>query len=139
MWDRLQVKGRGFILVGRLSIQAWPSPSLHPSVFHAPHPLKSVTFFRQSFEPEDLFHAHVGGMDTLARALLVADRILTDGKLPALVDARYAGWKQGLGTEILDRKLSLEQIADRVKSGNIDPKPRSGRQEMLENLVSRYL
>ena len=78
-------------------------------------------------------------MDTLARALLVADRILTDGKLPALVDARYAGWKQGLGTEILDRKLSLEQIADRVKSGNIDPKPRSGRQEMLENLVSRYL
>jgi xylose isomerase len=94
---------------------------------------------RQSFEAEDLFHAHVGGMDTLARALLVADRILTDGKLPALVDARYAGWKQGLGKEILDRKLSLEQIAERVKSGNIDPKPRSGRQEMLENLVSRYL
>jgi xylose isomerase len=94
---------------------------------------------RQSFDPEDLFHAHVGGMDTLARALLVADHILTDGKLSALVDARYAGWKQGLGKEILDRKLSLEQIADRVRSGNIDPKPRSGRQEMLENVVSRYL
>jgi xylose isomerase len=94
---------------------------------------------RQSFESEDLFHAHVGGMDTLARALLVADRILTDGKLSALVDARYAGWKQGLGKEILDRKLSLAQIADQVTSRNIDPKPRSGRQEMLENLVSRYL
>jgi xylose isomerase len=94
---------------------------------------------RQSFEPEDLFHAHVGGMDTLARALLVADRILTDGKLPALVEARYAGKKQGLGKEILDRQLSLAQIADQVTSRNIDPKPRSGRQEMLENLVSRYL
>jgi len=94
---------------------------------------------RQSFDAEDLFHAHVGGMDILAHALLVADRILADGRLPAAVDARYAGWKQGLGKEILDRKLSLAQIADRVTSGNIDPKPRSGRQEMLENLVSRYL
>ena len=94
---------------------------------------------RQSFEPEDLFHAHVGGMDILAHALLVADRILTDGKLPAVVDARYAGWKTGLGKEILDRKLSLVQIADQVNARNLDPKPRSGRQEMLENLVSRYL
>ena len=94
---------------------------------------------RQSFEPEDLFHAHVGGMDILAHALLVADRILADGKLPAVVDARYAGWKTGLGKEILDRKLSLVQIADQVNARNLDPKPRSGRQEMLENLVSRYL
>ena len=94
---------------------------------------------RQSFEPEDLFHAHVGGMDILAHALLGADRILTDGKLPAVVDARYAGWKTGLGKEILDRKLSLVQIADQVNARNLDPKPRSGRQEMLENLVSRYL
>jgi xylose isomerase len=94
---------------------------------------------RQSFDPEDLFHAHVGGMDILAHALLVADRILADGKLSALVDARYAGWKQGMGKEILERKLSLAQIADQVTSRNIDPKPRSGRQEMLENLVSRYL
>ena len=94
---------------------------------------------RQSFEPEDLFHAHVGGMDILAHALLVAGRILADGKLPAVVEARYAGWKTGLGKEILDRKLSLIQIADQVNARNLDPKPRSGRQEMLENLVSRYL
>jgi len=94
---------------------------------------------RQSFEPDDLFHAHVGAMDLLARALLVADRILADGKLQALVDERYIGWKEGLGRQILDRKLSLEQIAAEVASRNIDPKPRSGRQELLENLVSRYL
>jgi len=78
-------------------------------------------------------------MDTLARALLIADRILADGKLPALVDARYAGWKNPLGQEIIAHRLSLAQIADQVISRNIDPKPRSGRQEMLENLVSRYL
>jgi xylose isomerase len=94
---------------------------------------------RQSFEPEDLFHAHVGAMDILARALLVADRMLTDGALTGLVDARYAGWKDQLGREILEGKLSLEQIAQQVAAKNIDPKPRSGRQEMLENLVSRYL
>jgi xylose isomerase len=94
---------------------------------------------RQSFDAEDLFHAHVGGMDILARALLVADRILADGTLSALLDARYAGWKDRLGREILDRRLSLAEIADQVTSCNIDPKPRSGRQEMLENLVSRYL
>jgi xylose isomerase len=94
---------------------------------------------RQSFEPEDLFHAHVGAMDSLARALLVADRMLADGTLPGLVDARYAGWKDQLGREILGGKLSLEQIALQVTAKNIDPKPRSGRQEMLENLVSRYL
>jgi xylose isomerase len=55
------------------------------------------------------------------------------------VDARYAGWKNPLGQEIIAHRLSLAQIADQVISRNIDPKPRSGRQEMLENLVSRYL
>jgi xylose isomerase len=94
---------------------------------------------RQSFEPQDLFHAHVGAMDLLARALLVADRILADGKLSALLDQRYIGWKEGLGREIVEHNLSLAQIADRVAAGNIDPKPRSGRQELLENLVNRYL
>ena len=94
---------------------------------------------RQSFEAEDLFHAHVGAMDILARALLVADRMLTDGTLPGLVEARYAGWKDQLGREIIEGKLTLEQIAQLVAAKNIDPKPRSGRQEMLENLVGRYL
>jgi xylose isomerase len=94
---------------------------------------------RQSIDPQDLFHAHVGGMDILARALLIADRMLADGKLQAFVDERYAGWKEGLGREILDGKLTLAQLSDRVLAGKIDPKPRSGRQEQLENLVNRYL
>ncbi|HEY4187527.1 MAG TPA: xylose isomerase [Polyangia bacterium] len=94
---------------------------------------------RQSNDPSDLFHAHVGGMDILARALLIADKMLTDGKLQGFVDDRYSGWNDGLGKEILDGKLSLEQVSERVLTQKIEPKPRSGRQEMLENLVNRYL
>jgi xylose isomerase len=94
---------------------------------------------RQSNDPVDLFHAHVGGMDILARSFLIADKMLSDGKLQAFVDERYAGWNEGLGQEILSGKLSLAQLADRVLAQKIDPKPRSGRQEMLENLVNRYL
>ena len=79
-------------------------------------------------------------MDAFARALLIADKMLSDGKLQGFVDERYAGWKDGLGKEILGGRLTLEQISERVLKGqSIDPKPRSGRQEMLENLVNKYL
>ena len=62
---------------------------------------------RQSNDPSDLFHGHVGGMDNLARALLIADKMLSDGKLQAFIDERYAGWNEGLGKDILAGKLSL--------------------------------
>ncbi len=94
---------------------------------------------RQSIDPQDLFHAHVGGIDLLARSLLIADRIIEDGKLQAALDERYAGWKGPLGADIMGGKLTLEQISERVLSQKIDPRPRSGRQEMLENLLGRYL
>jgi xylose isomerase len=94
---------------------------------------------RQSFELDDLFHAHVGGMDILARALLIADKVLSEGKMQAFIDQRYAGWREGMGKEMLEGKLSLAQIAERVDAKSIEPKPRSGRQEMLENLFNRYL
>jgi xylose isomerase len=94
---------------------------------------------RQSIDPEDLFHAHIGGIDTLARALLAAERMLTDGKLARLVEERYAGWNGSLGKNILDRKLSLAELSDHALSRTADPRPRSGRQELLENLVNRYL
>jgi xylose isomerase len=94
---------------------------------------------RQSCDPADLFHGHVGGMDNLARALLIADKMLSDGKLQGFVDERYAGWKEGLGRDILAGKATLEQLSERVLAQKIDPKPRSGRQEMLENLVNKYL
>jgi xylose isomerase len=94
---------------------------------------------RQSIDEIDLVHAHVGGIDVLAHALILAERMLEDGKLQALIDERYAGWEQTLGQNILSGKLSLAQLSDRVSSQKIDPIPRSGRQEMLENWIQHYL
>jgi len=94
---------------------------------------------RQSIEPDDLFHAHVGGMDTCARGLLVAARMLEDGRLKALVDGRYDGWNGALGRRILDGGASMKELSEHVLSHDVNPRPRSGRQEMLENLVNRYL
>ncbi len=93
---------------------------------------------RQSIDPEDLFYAHVGGIDTLARALVVADAILQDGQLEKLITERYAGWKQEPYAKMLAGKMSLEEISAFALEKKLDPKPRSGRQEMLENLVARF-
>lgn len=94
---------------------------------------------RQSIDPADLFHGHIGGMDTLARGLLAAEAMIADGQLAKAVEDRYAGWQRGVGTGISDRIESLESLADKVAQGGIDPQPRSGRQEALENLVNRFL
>jgi xylose isomerase len=94
---------------------------------------------RQSVDPIDLFHAHIGGFDTLARALLAAAHMLEEGRLQALLDERYEGWSRGLGREILDGTRSLGDLADHVAAAEADPQPRSGRQERLENLVQTYL
>jgi xylose isomerase len=94
---------------------------------------------RQSLDRADLFHGHVGAMDTLAQSLLVAAQLLEDGELERLRDARYAGWGEGLGAEILDGQHSLADLEERVASGTIDPRPVSGGQERLENLVNRTL
>jgi xylose isomerase len=92
---------------------------------------------RQSIDPIDLFHAHVGGMDALARGLLGAAQLIEAGQLQRFVDQRYAGWDSELGRQILSGKTDLGQLASHVQSNNIAPEPRSGRQEMLENLVSQ--
>jgi xylose isomerase len=94
---------------------------------------------RQSLDRTDLFHGHIGGIDTLARALLVAADIIETGELDRLRDERYAGWGEGLGSEILDGGATLETLSDRVLEGGIDPSPRSGRQELLENIVNRHI
>ena len=92
---------------------------------------------RQSLDAEDLILAHVGGMDACARGLKAAARMLEDGKLEAARDARYAGWESAEGKALLNS--DLESITKKVLAGNIDPEPRSGRQERLENLVNRYM
>jgi xylose isomerase len=94
---------------------------------------------RQSLDRDDLFHAHIGGIDTLARSLLVAAAMIEDGELVRRRDERYAGWNGELGRLILSGDGALGAMTARVLSGDIDPKPRSGRQELLENVVNRQI
>ncbi len=94
---------------------------------------------RQSTEPDDLFHAHIGAMDVCARGLEVAARMIEDGKVDDVVNERYDGWNGDLGRGILDKKLSMEDLEQHVLGQNIEPQPRSGRQEFLENMVNSYL
>jgi xylose isomerase len=94
---------------------------------------------RQSLDPADLLHGHIGGLDVLARSLKAAAAIIEDGTYDKIVDERYAGWNTGLGKDILDGKLSLADLAAKVESDNINPQPRSGQQEYLENLINRFV
>jgi xylose isomerase len=92
---------------------------------------------RQSLDAEDLILAHVGGMDACAAGFKAAAAMLADGKLEAERDARYAGWRSADGAALMS--ADLDAIHARVLAENINPEPRSGRQERLENLVNRYL
>jgi xylose isomerase len=78
-------------------------------------------------------------MDTLARGLLSAARLIEDGALEDARDARYAGWSSDLGTEIMEGSASLAGLEERVASGEIDPTPVSGRQEEFENLINNTI
>lgn len=92
---------------------------------------------RQSLDAEDLILAHVGGMDACAAGLKAAAAMLDDGKLEAARDARYAGWDSAGGKALLTSDLaSIEAL---VRKDDMNPEPKSGRQERLENLVNRYL
>ena len=94
---------------------------------------------RESFEPIDLFHAHIGGMDAFARGLKIAAAMRADGQLEKLLKDRYASWDSGLGAEIEAGKhsfASLEKLM--LEKGDAAPN-RSGRQEMIENLINTYL
>ncbi|WP_065333585.1 xylose isomerase [Tritonibacter mobilis] len=94
---------------------------------------------RQSIDPEDLLMAHVGGMDICARGFKAAAAMIEDGTLDQFVTDRYAGWQRDDAQDMLSGKLSLEDIAHRVEAEDINPKPRSGRQEYLENVINRFV
>ena len=94
---------------------------------------------RQSLDPADLLHGHVGGLDTLARGLKGAAALIEDGSYDRAIEERYAGWSEKGAAAMLAGQRTLAQIADWVESDNISPQPRSGRQEYLENLVNRFV
>jgi xylose isomerase len=92
---------------------------------------------RQSLDAEDLILGHVGAMDVCAAGLKAAAKMLDDGKLEAERDARYAGWETPESKALMHS--DLESIMAQVTGQDINPEPKSGRQERLENLVNRYL
>ena len=94
---------------------------------------------RQSMHRTDLFHGHIGGMDTLARALLAAAALIDDGALEQSRIGRYSGWSDELGTRILDGSTSLADLRGMVTDHDLRPAPVSGRQEALEQLVNRFV
>ena len=93
---------------------------------------------RLSVAREDLFYGHIGGMDTLARGLVNAAALLESGELADRVTARYAGWHEGLGKRILGGGESLDSLSFYTRTEGPDLTPVSGRQELLENIVSRF-
>jgi xylose isomerase len=93
---------------------------------------------RESFEPVDLFHAHIGAMDAFARGLKIAAAIRKDGLLRDIVKQRYASWDTGVGAEIEAGKHDFASLeAYTLKKGHPAPNV-SGRQELIENIVNRY-
>ena len=94
---------------------------------------------RQSIDPADLVAAHVGGIDVCARAFLAAHRIVEEAALSRDVAARYAGWNKPEARAMLGSGQDLAAIEQAALARKVDPKPRSGRQEILENLINRYV
>jgi xylose isomerase len=94
---------------------------------------------RESFEPVDLFHAHIGGMDAFARGLKIAAAIRRDGRLAEFVKNRYQSWDSGIGARIEQGKAGLRDLESYIlKKGEPDANV-SGRQEMLENLINQFV
>jgi xylose isomerase len=94
---------------------------------------------RQSFTPEDLIEAHIGAIDLCARAFILAAKLIDDGEYDKALTDRYAGWQTPEAKKMLSGGLTLEEIAAFAEEKNVNPKPQSGRQERLENLLARKL
>ncbi len=94
---------------------------------------------RESFEPVDLFHAHIGGMDAFARGLKAAAAIRRDGVLKNFVTERYASWDSGIGADIEKGKVGFKELSAYMLKKGEAAANKSGRVEMLENLINEYL
>ena len=93
---------------------------------------------RGSFDPVDLFHAHIGGMDTFARGFKIAHRIAEEGVLSDFVADRYSSYRKGIGRRIMAAKSTLEELESYILVEG-EPPLRSGREEMLENILNQYI
>jgi xylose isomerase len=94
---------------------------------------------RESFEPVDLFHAHIGGMDAFARGLKIAAAIRRDGRMSEFLQQRYSSWDSGIGARIEAGKANFKELEKyMLEKGDVSPNT-SGRQEMLENLLNEFI
>ena len=94
---------------------------------------------RESFEPVDLFYAHIGGMDTFARGLKIAAAIRADGRLADFVKQRYASWDTGIGAKIESGKVGFKDLEAYILKKGEAAHNTSGRQEYLENLLNEFI
>lgn len=92
---------------------------------------------RQSIDPQDMFYGHIGAVDLIARALIAAAHMVERAELSGIVKDRYAGWKSAEAAAMLSGEISLQQISNDAVKLRIDPRPRSGGQEKLENIISK--
>jgi xylose isomerase len=93
---------------------------------------------RSSIDPTDLFYAHIGGMDTFAKSLLIAHKIIEDKVLSNFIEERYSSHKSGIGAQIMSGKVGLEEVEKWVLNEK-KPVVQSARQEMLENIINSYI
>jgi len=93
---------------------------------------------RQSIDPEDLFHAHIGGMDAFARGLKIAANLLKDKALSRFIAARYKGWDGAFGRKIEKGQMDFARLEKHALAGG-EPKVQSGRQELIENVLNEYI
>ena len=93
---------------------------------------------RNSTDIEDIFIAHISGMDTFARSLLIADKVLRDSDYLKFRKARYESFDKGAGKDFEDGKLSLENLRD-IASSIGEPETKSGKQELMEQLINMFI
>ncbi len=93
---------------------------------------------RNSTDLEDIFHAHIGGMDIFARALMIADKVMTDSRYPQLLEERYASFKGAQGSAFENGSLSLADL-HKIAHENGELPLRSGKQELFENIINQYI
>ncbi|MBR2292255.1 MAG: xylose isomerase, partial [Prevotella sp.] len=95
---------------------------------------------RGSFTPEDIFLSYIAGMDTFALGLLAAEKIIEDGRLDKFVEDRYASWTTGIGKDIIDGKVNMEDLEKyALEKGEVTDSLSSGRQEYLESVLNLIL
>tara|TARA_B100002052_G_scaffold299075_1_gene335127 strand:+ start:1855 stop:3186 length:1332 start_codon:yes stop_codon:yes gene_type:complete len=93
---------------------------------------------RNSTDLEDLFYSHIGGIDIFARSLLIVEKIINDSDYIKLLDQRYSSFDSGIGKSFAEGNLNLNELATHAKN-NGEPSLKSGKQELLENLINRFI